>query len=80
MQMQADGVSRRDLLSGIAGAAVVAAPALANAEVEYPNVPYLGGSDQVMPEPLHFDTHKDWTYMLCVCSWHTVICAWTTVQ
>jgi hypothetical protein len=47
MQMQADGVSRRDLLAGVAGAAIVAAPALANAEVEYPNVPYLGGSDQV---------------------------------
>jgi len=47
MQMQADGVSRRDLLSGVAGAAIVAAPALANAETEYPNVPYLGGSDQV---------------------------------
>ena len=50
MQMQADGVSRRDLLSGIAGAAVVAAPALANADVEYANVPFLGGSDQVMPK------------------------------
>ena len=48
MQMQADGVSRRDLLSGVAGAAIVAAPALANAETEYPNVPYLGGSDQVL--------------------------------
>ena len=46
MQMQADGVSRRDLM-GLAGAAIVAAPALANAEVEYPNVPFLGGSDQV---------------------------------
>ena len=48
MQMQADGVSRRDLLSGIAGAAIVAAPGLANAEVEYANVPFLGGSDQVL--------------------------------
>jgi photosystem II PsbU protein len=47
MQMQADGVSRRDLMSGLAGAAIVAAPALANADVEYPNVPFLGGSDQV---------------------------------
>ena len=47
MQMQADGVSRRDLLSGLAGAAVVAAPALANADVEYPNVPFLGGGDIV---------------------------------
>lgn len=47
MQMQADGVSRRDLLSGLAGAAVVAAPALANADTEYANIPYLGGSDQV---------------------------------
>ena len=47
MQMQADGVSRRDLLSGLAGAAVVAAPALANAETEYPNVPFLGGGDIV---------------------------------
>jgi photosystem II PsbU protein len=46
MQMQADGVSRRDLM-GLAGAAIVAAPALANAETEYPNVPFLGGSDQV---------------------------------
>lgn len=47
MQMQADGVSRRDLLSGLAGAAVVAAPALANADTEYPNVPFLGGGDIV---------------------------------
>lgn len=47
MQMQADGVSRRDLLSGLAGAVVVAAPALANADTEYANIPYLGGSDQV---------------------------------
>jgi hypothetical protein len=47
MQMQADGVSRRDLLSGLAGAAVVAAPAIANADTEYPNVPFLGGSDLV---------------------------------
>ena len=47
MQMQADGVSRRDMLQGLAGAAIVAAPALANADVEYANVPYLGGSDQV---------------------------------
>ena len=47
--MQAEGgVSRRDILSGLAGAAVVAAPAIANAEVEYPNVPYLGGSDTVL--------------------------------
>merc|ERR1711966_450011 len=46
--MQAEGgVSRRDILSGLAGAAVVAAPAIANAETEYPNVPYLGGSDTV---------------------------------
>merc|ERR1719183_555295 len=45
MKMQADGVSRRNLLSGLAGAAIVAAPALANADVEYPNVPFLGGSD-----------------------------------
>merc|ERR1719409_757768 len=44
--MQAEGgVSRRDILSGLAGAAIVAAPALANADVEYPNVPFLGGSD-----------------------------------
>ena len=47
MKMQADGVSRRNLLSGLAGAAIVAAPALANADVEYPNVPFLGGSDIV---------------------------------
>merc|ERR1719199_2315612 len=47
MQMQVDGVSRRDLLSGLAGAAVVAAPAAAFADVEYANVPFLGGSDQV---------------------------------
>lgn len=46
MQMQAEGVSRRDVL-GAAGAAIVAVPALANAETEYANVPYLGGSDQV---------------------------------
>ena len=54
--MQAEGgVSRRDILSGLAGAAVVAAPAIANAEVEYVisripylNVPYLGGSDTVL--------------------------------
>ncbi|MGB1596565.1 MAG: hypothetical protein ACPIOQ_27640, partial [Promethearchaeia archaeon] len=47
--MQAEGgVSRRDILSGLAGAAVVAAPAIANAETEYPNVPYLGGSDTVL--------------------------------
>lgn len=46
--MQAEGgVSRRDILSGLAGAAVVAAPAIANADVEYPNVPFLGGSDTV---------------------------------
>ena len=46
MQMKAEGVSRRDLL-GVAGAAVVAVPALANADTEYPNVPFRGGSDQV---------------------------------
>ena len=46
MQMQADGVSRRDAM-GLAGAAIVAVPALANADVEYANVPFLGGSDQV---------------------------------
>lgn len=46
MQMKAEGLSRRDLL-GVAGAAVVAVPALANADTEYPNVPFLGGSDQV---------------------------------
>merc|ERR1712216_332158 len=46
MQMQAEGVSRRDLL-GVAGAAIVAAPAIANADTEYPNVPFLGGSDSV---------------------------------
>ena len=47
--MQAEGgVSRRDILSGLAGAAVVAAPAITNAETEYPNVPYLGGSDTVL--------------------------------
>lgn len=47
MQMQADGVSRRDLMSGLAGAAIIAAPAAAFADTEYPNVPFLGGSDQV---------------------------------
>merc|ERR1719199_1337792 len=47
MQMQADGVSRRDMLQGLAGAAIVAAPAAAFADVEYANVPFLGGSDQV---------------------------------
>lgn len=47
MQMQADGVSRRDILSGLTAAAVVAVPVLANADTEYPNIPFLGGSDQV---------------------------------
>jgi photosystem II PsbU protein len=46
MQMNAEGVSRRDF-AGLAGAAIIAAPALANADVEYANVPFLGGSDQV---------------------------------
>jgi len=48
MQMQ-DGVSRRDILSCLTAAAVVAVPALANADTEFArlNVPFLGGSDQV---------------------------------
>merc|ERR1712127_613972 len=46
MQMNAEGVSRRDF-AGLAGAAMIAAPALANADTEYANVPFLGGSDQV---------------------------------
>jgi hypothetical protein len=37
------------LLKGVlAGAALIAVPTLANAEVEYPNVPFLVGSDQVL--------------------------------
>jgi photosystem II PsbU protein len=44
--MNADGVSRRNF-AGLAGAAIIAAPTLANADVEYPNVPFLGGSDTV---------------------------------
>eukprot|EP00284_Hemiselmis_tepida_P008695 CAMPEP_0174915332 /NCGR_PEP_ID=MMETSP1355-20121228/906_1 /TAXON_ID=464990 /ORGANISM="Hemiselmis tepida, Strain CCMP443" /LENGTH=160 /DNA_ID=CAMNT_0016160203 /DNA_START=15 /DNA_END=497 /DNA_ORIENTATION=+ len=47
MTMQADGVSRRDALAAAVGAAIVAAPLAASAEVEYPNVPFLGGSDVV---------------------------------
>lgn len=47
MQMLAsEGVSRRDF-AGLAGAAVLAAPAIANAETEYANVPFLGGSETV---------------------------------
>jgi photosystem II PsbU protein len=46
MQMNAEGVSRRNF-AGLAGAAIIAAPTLANADVEYPNVPFLGGSDTV---------------------------------
>uniref|UniRef100_UPI0032B08EBF Photosystem II reaction center protein U n=1 Tax=Chroomonas placoidea TaxID=173977 RepID=UPI0032B08EBF len=42
--MQAESVDRRGFL-GALGAAVVAAPLAASANVEYPNVPYLGGSD-----------------------------------
>merc|ERR1712216_942813 len=38
---------RKTALLALAGSAIVAAPALANADVEYANVPYLGGSDQV---------------------------------
>ena len=48
MQMNAEGVSRRDV-AGLVGAAILAVPAIANADVEYPNVPFLGGSDQVIP-------------------------------
>ena len=47
MQMNAKGISRRNL-AGLAGAALIAVPTLANADVEYPNVPFLGGSDQVL--------------------------------
>ena len=46
VQMNAEGVSRRDF-AGLAGAAIIAAPALANADTEYPNVPFLGGADQI---------------------------------
>jgi photosystem II PsbU protein len=45
--MSADGVSRRDVLAGAAAAAVTALPLAASAEIEYPNVPYLGGSDKI---------------------------------
>lgn len=47
MQMlNSEGVSRRDF-AGLAGAAVLAVPAIANADTEYPNVPFLGGADIV---------------------------------
>jgi len=45
--MQADGASRRDFLKNVAAFGVAAAPMIANADVEYPNVPYLGGGDQI---------------------------------
>ena len=40
-------MSRRDVLAGAAAAAVTALPLAASAEIEYPNVPYLGGSDKI---------------------------------
>lgn len=45
--MQADGVSRRDLLKTVAAFGVAAVPAIANADVEYANLPFLGGGDQI---------------------------------
>eukprot|EP00961_Rhodomonas_salina_P271862 3673216-Rhodomonas_salina.1 len=45
--MQAEGASRRDFLKNVAAFGVAAAPVIANADVEYPNVPYLGGGDQI---------------------------------
>mmetsp|Transcript_3249 Transcript_3249/g.6476 ORF Transcript_3249/g.6476 Transcript_3249/m.6476 type:complete len:161 (-) Transcript_3249:114-596(-) len=47
MTMQADGVSRRDFFAAAAVGAAVVAPQVAFADVEYPNVPFLGGSDVV---------------------------------
>jgi len=67
MQMQAEGVSRRDLL-GVAGAAIVAAPAIANADTEYPNVPFLGGSDSVR-ESLFLPSHAHaFPQLSCLCA------------
>lgn len=40
MSMQSEGVSRRDFFAAAATAAAVVAPLAANAEVEYPNVPF----------------------------------------
>lgn len=40
MSMQNNGVSRRDILAGAAAAAIAVSPLAANAEVEYPNVPF----------------------------------------
>lgn len=42
-------VSRRSLLTGAVAAAAAAAlsPIVTNAEIEYPNVGFLGGSDQI---------------------------------
>jgi len=40
MSMQNNGVSRRDILAGAAAATIAASPLAANAEVEYPNVPF----------------------------------------
>ncbi|EKX52337.1 hypothetical protein GUITHDRAFT_65512 [Guillardia theta CCMP2712] len=45
--MQADGLSRRDLIKNVAAFGVAAAPVLANAEIDYANVPFLGGSDKI---------------------------------
>ncbi|EKX46101.1 hypothetical protein GUITHDRAFT_70798 [Guillardia theta CCMP2712] len=46
--MQAEGsVSRRDMLKTFVAGAAIAAPALANAEIDYANLPYLGGSDKI---------------------------------
>ena len=46
--MHAEGsVSRRDMLKTFVAGAVIAAPALANAEIDYANLPYLGGSDKI---------------------------------
>merc|ERR1711906_32399 len=67
--MQAEGgVSRRDILSGLAGAAVVAAPAIANSETEYPNVPYLGGSDTVDVNNANIRLHQ--------VPWHVPLDRW----
>ncbi len=47
MQMQGEGVSRRELFKSVAAFGLAAVPAIANADVDYPNLPYLGGGDQI---------------------------------
>jgi len=48
VRMSAESVSRREVIAGAAAAlaAIVAVPAV-RADIEYPNVGFLGGSDQI---------------------------------